>query len=516
MKIPIAGNQARGQYRHCAIGKCKDRMNQQRIMNLTKNRRIVQPLAWISMLIVGFFLGRIASAKFRDNTDANMQRVAGGKHHKTALDGAAYLAQMKVSTDQHPYSALHQTKVAACIAEFERKKDRFHYEGDIMARMREIVAEGNTEMELQTNLEARLLFHQWLCSNPRELFSSLALIDIYKLGTSVGYDVTLSHLRTLPDKEVDEILYLSGNSLDSLGVHYFRKQIQEMKHENGAEKIIAALMQRSESVRGDCWQAIVAEFPPSMDSQLIDYVVKVGNPKLLLTMRQLRFHHFDQHDQKWLGSKLRKHPELIDLLKRNPDVARNIGASSVAISSTNVPAAVSPLSWRLESPNTTSGGNLHELVRTGALSQGSFNNILQGIDPNFATDESKQTQSTAVRALSKYSVEFGIKYLSSISNASAREEILAGALLEGEPDTFYQFLVAMPHDAANGPIQNRYSAWLKRSLPDYHKYGENYVSWVMALPSGLEKEMALTALSNRVKNLDPALSERLLEAKTGK
>jgi hypothetical protein len=516
MKIPIAGNQARGQYWHCAIGKCKNRMNQQRIMNLTKNRRIMQPLAWISMLIVGFFLGRIASAKFRDNTDATMQSVVGGKHHNTALDGAAYLAQMKVSTDQHPYSALHQAKVAACIAEFERKKDTFHYEGDIMARMREIVAEVNTEMELQTNLEARLLFHQWLCKNPRELFTSMSLIDIYKLGNSVGYDVTLSHLRTLPEKEVDEILYLSGNSLDSLGVHYFRKQIQEMKHENGAEKIIAALMQRSESVRGDCWQAIVAEFPPSMDSQLIDYVVKVGNPKLLLTMHQLRFHHFDQHDQKWLDSRLKKHPGLIDLLKQNPDVARKIGASSVAISSTSVPAAVIPLSWRLDSPNTSSGGNLHELVRTGALSQGSFNNILQGIDPNFATDESKQTQSTAVRALSKYSVEFGIKYLSSISDASDREEILMGAVLESEPDAFYQFLVAMPHDSANGPIHNRYSAWLKRSLPDYHKYGENYVSWVMALPSGLEKEMALTALSNRVKNLDPALSERLLEAKTGK
>ena len=92
MKIPIAGNQARGQYWHCAIGKCKNRMNQQRIMNLTKNRRIMQPLAWISMLIVGFFLGRIASAKFRDNTDATMQSVVGGKHHNTALDGAAYLA----------------------------------------------------------------------------------------------------------------------------------------------------------------------------------------------------------------------------------------------------------------------------------------------------------------------------------------------------------------------------------------------------------------------------------------
>jgi hypothetical protein len=516
MKIPIAGHRAKGQYRHCAIGKCKDRKNQQRIMNLRKNRSIVQPLAWISMLIVGFFLGRIASAKFSDNTDAIMQRVAEGNHHNNALDGAAYLAQMKVSTDQHPYSALHQAKVAACIAEFERKKDSFHYEGDIMARMREIVAEGNTEMELQTNLEARLLFHQWLCKNPRELFTSMSMIDIYKLGNSVGYDVTLSHLRTLPEKEVDEILYLSGNSLHSLRVHYFRKQIQEMKHENEAEKIIAALMQRSESVRGDCWQAIVAEFPPSMDSQLIDHVVKVGNPKLLLTMHQLRFHHFDQHDQKWLDSKLKKHPELIDLLKRHPDVARKIGATSVAISSTSLPAAVLPLSWRLESPNTTSGGNLHELVRTGALSQESFHNILQDIDPNFATDESKQTQSTAVRALSKHSVEFGIKYLSSIPDASDREEILTGALLESEPDAFYRFLVAMPHDSANGPIQNRYSAWLKRSLPNYHKYGENYVSWVMALPSGLEKEMALTALSNNIKNLDPALSERLLEAKTKK
>jgi hypothetical protein len=217
-----------------------------------------------------------------------------------------------------------------------------------------------------------------------------------------------------------------------------------------------------------------------------------------------------------LDSKLKKHPELIDLLKRHPDVARKIGATSVAISSTSVPAAVLPLSWRLESPNTTSGGNLHELVRTGALSQESFHNILQDIDPNFATDESKLTHSTAVRALSKHSVEFGIKYLSSIPDASDREEILTSALLESEPDAFYRFLVAMPHDSANGPFQNRYSAWLKRSLPDYHKYGENYVSWVMALPSGLEKEMALTALSNRVKNLDPALSERLLEAKTEK
>lgn len=484
-------------------------------MNLTKKWSIVEQLTCLCLLTVGFFLGRIASSKFHEKSAASMSGGTVGPHQAT-LDGAAYLAQMKITPNQHPYSAIHKAKVAACIAEFERKKDTFHYEGDILVRMREIVAEGNTEMELQTNLEARLLFHQWLCSNPRELFSSLALIDIYKLGTSVGYDVTLSHLRTLPDKEVDEILKYAESSLDGVAVQYFRKQIQAMKKENASEEIIAKMMQRSESVRGNCWQAIVAEFPSSMDSQLIDYIIKEDNPKLLLTMRQLRFHHFDQHDQKWLDSKLKKHPELIDLLKRNPDVARNIGASSVAISSTNVPAAVSPLSWRLESPNTTSGGNLHELVRTGVLSQESFNTILQDIDPNFATDESKQTQSAAVRALSKYSVEFGIKYLSSIPNASAREEILAGALLESEPDTFYQFLVAMPHDAANGPIQNRYSAWLKRSLPDYHKYGENYVSWVMALPSGLEKEMALTALSNNVKNLDPALSERLLEAKTEK
>lgn len=485
-------------------------------MNLTKKWSIVEQLTCLCLLTVGFFLGRIASSKFHEKSSASIFSSAVSPHQAT-LDGAAYLTQMKITPNQHPYSAIHQAKVAACIAEFERKKDTFHYEGDILVRMREIVAEGNTEMELQTNLEARLLFHQWLCSNPRELFSSLALIDIYKLGTSVGYDVTLSHLRTLPDKEVDEILKYAENSLNGVAVQYFRKQIQAMKKENASEEIIAKMMHRSESVRGNCWQAIVAEFPSSMDSQLIDYIIKEDNPNLLLFMRQLRS---DQFDHKWLESTFEKHPALVDLIKQHPDVERHFGFTSVAMSTTSGPAAVLPESRislvRLESPTSIPGGKFHELVRKGELTQKSFQNILQEMDPNLVTDQSNQTQGAIMSALSKSSAEFGIEYLSSISDTSVREKILTSALRECDPDALYQILVALPHDPANGPIEQRYSMWMNRSLFHYRDYGDDYVSWIMELPQGDEREMALSALSTQIKSVDPVLAERLLKAKTMK
>lgn len=138
------------------------------------------------------------------------------------------------------------------------------------------------------------------------------------------------------------------------------------------------------------------------------------------------------------------------------------------------------------------GGNAAELLERHP------NEFWNAVFPNLATQNPEAAQQIA----------------SDLPQAR-KGELLAKAggswMIQGQGDAarLYEMFTAIPYERGQGPLQNRYVCWQKVTANAYNRYGDSYVDWLCSLPKGVEREMAMSALSHTVKTSDPDLSARL-------
>lgn len=77
------------------------------------------------------------------------------------------------------------------------------------------------------------------------------------------------------------------------------------------------------------------------------------------------------------------------------------------------------------------------------------------------------------------------------------------------PEQRIALLAAYPYENSQGPLQRRYMLMAGMTSPSYQEYGNSYAEWLISLPMGLDRKMALSALSHDLRHLDPDLSKRL-------
>lgn len=89
-------------------------------------------------------------------------------------------------------------------------------------------------------------------------------------------------------------------------------------------------------------------------------------------------------------------------------------------------------------------------------------------------------------------------------------------VLDGSQDPREVFAVfhTITHDSKSGPLQNRFNIWIKMSKTALAFYGHDYSDWVMNLPPGVNRDMALSGLASEVEKDDPAQATALRAAKT--
>jgi hypothetical protein len=88
--------------------------------------------------------------------------------------------------------------------------------------------------------------------------------------------------------------------------------------------------------------------------------------------------------------------------------------------------------------------------------------------------------------------------------------ISAGA---GNPGALLGLVNTLPsHPGSNA--DERYRVWLRAANPNVAKYGDSYGAWVMALPHGAERDMALSGLAAHFDADDPQAAAAYRAAKT--
>jgi hypothetical protein len=84
---------------------------------------------------------------------------------------------------------------------------------------------------------------------------------------------------------------------------------------------------------------------------------------------------------------------------------------------------------------------------------------------------------------------------------------------QGNSRQMLELLALQPPTPASR-ANDRFLVWLTASDPGVRSHGDSYGTWVMSLPHGLDRDMALSALAARVESTDPDWAARLRAAKT--
>lgn len=85
-----------------------------------------------------------------------------------------------------------------------------------------------------------------------------------------------------------------------------------------------------------------------------------------------------------------------------------------------------------------------------------------------------------------------------------------------DPERFMAFLDAYPYDPSQGPLQDRFRLVTGLTDNSYKSLGNSYAEWLIQRPTSVDRDMALGSLAHDMKDLHPALSERLFKAKNFK
>ena len=96
-----------------------------------------------------------------------------------------------------------------------------------------------------------------------------------------------------------------------------------------------------------------------------------------------------------------------------------------------------------------------------------------------------------------------------------RAMIKAGMNVAGQADPRHlmELVSTLPPTMAT-PVNDRFQVWCRAAGPSYAKYGDSYVSWVAAMPPGIEQDWALSGLSIHFRTSDPEKSAYLTSLKT--
>jgi hypothetical protein len=63
-----------------------------------------------------------------------------------------------------------------------------------------------------------------------------------------------------------------------------------------------------------------------------------------------------------------------------------------------------------------------------------------------------------------------------------------------------------------GRVRQRAKFWEGAASVYLERFGDSYLPWVLDLPPGAEREVAISATATKLKDIDPSAAERFLKA----
>jgi len=82
---------------------------------------------------------------------------------------------------------------------------------------------------------------------------------------------------------------------------------------------------------------------------------------------------------------------------------------------------------------------------------------------------------------------------------------------EANPQVFYDYVTKIPVETSETSWQDRLGAWNESARDAYAKLGPEYSNWVLALPEGMDKEMASYNLLKQVRDKESDVAKSLRE-----
>ena len=136
--------------------------------------------------------------------------------------------------------------------------------------------------------------------------------------------------------------------------------------------------------------------------------------------------------------------------------------------------------------------------------------------PELASTQAEELRRTVFSRMAAVNPAQAVALLSDLP-LQEREKLMlkAAASVAGaaDPKVLYELVSQIPVGVTSS-ANDRFQVWTRATAPAYRKYGDSYTAWILGLPHGVERDMALSVLAFDSASRDPELAASLKAAKT--
>jgi hypothetical protein len=136
--------------------------------------------------------------------------------------------------------------------------------------------------------------------------------------------------------------------------------------------------------------------------------------------------------------------------------------------------------------------------------------------PDAATREPDQLLRKVFQHVAQHAPEGAMELLGGLPVPEREKQMLDSAFFSGgaaNPQALFDLVSTLPpHLGSNA--NERFKVWLRAANPSVGRFGDSYGEWVLAMPHGVERDMALSALGAHFEANDPKAAAAYRAAKT--
>lgn len=161
-------------------------------------------------------------------------------------------------------------------------------------------------------------------------------------------------------------------------------------------------------------------------------------------------------------------------------------------------------------------GDWRHRLRYGQVTAAEVLAEVQRVLPAATNVEPDFLLNTVFKHVAQYAPEGAMGLLGGLPVAEREKLMLDSAFMSGgagNPQALFDLVSTLP--PYPGSVGNeRFKVWIRAANPSVSSYGDSYAAWVLAMPHGVERDMALSALAGHFDPIDAERSATYRAAKT--
>lgn len=342
----------------------------------------------------------------------------------------------------------------------------------------------------------------------------------------------VSHGETLPREALLELALLpvTRNLSDAQG--QLLAQLAEMSWQDGLETIEATLEQLDFSAAQAFMTHATRRCPDEHSRAWAELMIGTGQFHQILNIPAAQ----GDDALTWLDGLMTDHPETRPFIEGSRQFWQSRYAAPIETDlKTRLDALVQSSSSK-KAPEEVRRDELQQLLRVKVeevrsawleedpspltlVSKGELNMdaLLETLPPDInklLEEEPMETKRHLFTHLAAADPQAAVGWLADLPAEDAHTVIMTGASnLARDPKRLMELFNAYPYNPSQGPLQQRFMRWTGATLGAYRTYGESYAEWLIQLPTSVDRDMGLGALSHDLRSQDPELATRLFKAK---